>query len=289
MPDAGHPALDPAARLATAPGWHASLSLVFSCVDGHTRLARRAHRGPLVVQRPLYPEGGGVCQCIVVHPPAGIAGGDRLVLDVEIEAGAHVQLTTPGATKWHRAGGREAAQHTSIRVGSGAVLEWMPQGSIVFDGAHAHATLRVDLAASASFIGWDVVCLGRTAAGERFAQGTWRQWVDARRDDALIWSERASVRGGSSMLQSRAGLYGSPVFGTFVAMGTSIDDRMLGACRALAPAQGEGVVTRLPQALVARYRGDATEAAHGFFCALWTLVRPAMLGRAAVLPRIWST
>jgi urease accessory protein len=274
---------------AAARGWQASLALTFGAAEGRTTLIRRDHRGPLVVQKPLYPEGHGVCQCIVVHPPGGIAGGDELQLDVTVEPGAHAQLTTPGAAKWYRAGGRPAHQRTVASVGAGARLEWMPQGTIVFDGADAASDLRVDLAADATFIGWDVVCLGRTAAAERFAAGTWRQRVDVRRDSALIWSERAIVRGGSALLQSRVGLYEAPVFGTFVVMGAGIDDNVLAACRAVATVRGEGAVTRLPDALVARYRGDASEAGHAYFGHLWSLVRPAVVGREAVPPRIWRT
>lgn len=144
-------------------GWDARLALGFRRDAARTLLARRTHRGPLVVQKPLYPEGAAVCQCVVVHPPAGIVGGDRLALDVDVEAGAWAQLTTPGAAKWYRSGGATASQRLSMRVGDEAVLEWLPQGTIVYDGARARSDVRVELTRSAIFIGFDCVALGRRA------------------------------------------------------------------------------------------------------------------------------
>ena len=124
MPDATF--LEPAAAIIAArTPWQARLALQFERRDARTVLVRRAHEGPLVVQKPLYPEGDGVCQCIIIHPPGGIAGGDRLDLDIEAGAGAFTQLTTPGAAKWYRAGGHEASANTRIRAGPGAVVEWM--------------------------------------------------------------------------------------------------------------------------------------------------------------------
>ena len=277
------------ANAAARTPWHARLALRFSRRDARTLLVRREHEGPLVVQKPLYPEGDAVCHCIVIHPPGGIAGGDSLQLDVDVEPHAFAQLTTPGATKWYRAGGRHARSSTTIRAGVGAVVEWMPQGTIVYHGAEAAATLTVDLRGDATCIGWDVVCLGRTAAAERFDAGEWRQRVDVRRDDALIWSERAVLAGTSLQMNALSGLNGAPVFGTFMAVAMNIDDSLLARCRGIAPASGEGVVTRFPGALIARYRGHASAAAQAWFIALWTLVRPALTARTAIPPRIWNT
>jgi urease accessory protein len=270
-------------------GWFARLDLRFDRDGERTRLAHRAHEGPLVVQRPLYPEGEAVCQCIVVHPPGGIAGGDRLQIDVDAGAQARVQLTTPGAAKWYRGAGRSAAQRVRMRVGEGGAVEWLPQPTIVFDAAEGESELVVELAPSATYLGWDIVCLGRSASAERFTRGTWRQRTEVRRGGALIWSERAVLRGGDALLESRAGLNRAPVFGTFVAMAAGFSSDLLAACRRESPARGEGAVTRLPDALVGRYRGDDTESAHRYFRALWNVVRPAVAGRAAVAPRIWAT
>jgi urease accessory protein len=269
--------------------WRARLDLAFDRDGARTRLARRSHEGPLVVQKPLYPEGDDVCQCIVVHPPGGIAGGDHLSLAIDVATAARAQLTTPGAAKWYRADGRASAQRLEFTVGEGAVLEWLPQAAILFDGIDARSEVRVRLARDSVYIAFDIVCLGRTASRERFESGTWRQCVDVERADALVWSERALLRGGDAVLASAPGLNGAPVFGTFAAMAANIPDDLLAACRKPAPARGEGSVTRLPHALVGRYRGDSTEAAHAYFTALWTVVRPVIAGRDAVVPRIWST
>lgn len=288
MPDAR--TIEPAAASTAArTPWQARLGLQFSRRELRTSLVRRTHEGPLVVQKPLYPEGDAVCHCIVIHPPGGIAGGDSLQLDVDVEQRAFAQLTTPGATKWYRAGGHAASSTVTIRAGDGAVVEWMPQGTIVYHGAEATAMLAVDLRGDATYIGWDVVCLGRTASAERFDAGEWRQRVDVRRDGALIWSERAVLAGASMQMNSLSGLNGAPVFGTFMAMAMTIDDSLLAQVRGMAPASGEGVVTRFPGALVARYRGHASAAAQAWFIALWTLVRPALTSRPAIPPRIWNT
>ena len=235
MRDAG-PSIHPASPgVDSRRGWRARLSLEFAASEARTRLVARAHEGPLVVQKPLYPEGDGVCQCIVVHPPGGIAGGDDIELCARVDAGAQVQLTTPGATRWYRNPGAPSAQRIAFDVRDGGVLEWLPQGTIVFDGVSASSELRVELSGTARYIGWDYVCLGRTESSERFLQGRWRQRGDIFRDGALIWSERMALDGNSSWLASPAGLNGAPVFGTFVAMCPAFDDSMLNACRALSP------------------------------------------------------
>jgi urease accessory protein len=252
-------------------------------------LTHREHRGPLVVQKALYPEDDALCQCIIVHPPGGIVGGDRLALDVTVARDSLVQLTTPGAAKWYRSAGNAALQTLHARVDAGAMLEWLPQGTIVYNGVHAQAATRIDIARGGIFIGSEIVSLGRRASGECFGMGQWRQRVEIVRDGALIWSERAVLDAGSRLLASPVGLNGAAVFGTFVAVGPRIGDVDIGALRSVAPASGDGAITRLPDLIVARFRGDAMEAASAYFIELWSRLRAVLAGRAAVRPRIWNT
>jgi urease accessory protein len=267
--------------------WKARLSLGFSYLENRTVLSERSHDGPLVVQKPLYPEGPGVCHAIVVHPPGGIAGGDELNLEVQAKENTFALLTTPGATKWYRSAGAWAKQ--SLAFGVRGLLEWLPQETIVFDGALAQASCEVNLAADAGLIGWDIVCLGRTGSGERFRRGSYRSSIRIRREGRLLWLERARIDGGGRLLESPAGLGGSPVFGTLFASSLNLNQEILNETRKPKPESGRGAVTLLPGILLARYLGDSSEAARRYFSALWRILRPRLTGLEAIEPRIWQT
>jgi urease accessory protein len=259
--------------------WQASLSLGFVSRQERTVLAGRRSDGPLVVQKALYPEGPEVCHAIVVHPPGGVAGGDCLSLHAKTEPDAKALLTTPGAAKWYRSGGPWAKQKLSFDV-RGA-LEWLPRETIVFNGALAELECEVHLGEEARYIGWEIVCLGRTGSGERFAKGKVR--IDTRilRNENLVWLERGEVEGGGALTRSPAGLAGCSVFGTLVA--TDVPIPLGTRCKEIA------ATTLLPGLLVARYLGDSTEAAFAAFASIWKLLRPEVMGRQALPPRIWST
>jgi hypothetical protein len=57
--------------------WQARLGLGFERCGTDAILARREYPGPLRIQKALYPEGSELCHAIVLHPPAGICGGDK--------------------------------------------------------------------------------------------------------------------------------------------------------------------------------------------------------------------
>lgn len=276
-----------------APAWHAALHLAFARTGERTVLRDNRHHGPLRVQKALYPEGEGVCQAIVLHPPSGIAGGDHLQISATVGAGAHAQLTTPGAGKWYRSGGPEASQRLELTVEEGAALEWLPQETIVFDGARARMETRVRLAADSRFIGWDILCLGRAAAGERFEHGRFDLLCRVERGGAPIWLERGGFDGADPMLASPAGWAGHGVGGTLLCAFPDLPRQAAGlleALRAIAPGDGASHgITALPGVLVARYLGDNSEAARLWFARLWQTLRPACCGRPAVPPRIWNT
>lgn len=279
-----------AAVVSTASRWDASLELDFALLERRSSLVRRRHSGPLVVQKTLHPEGERVCHAILLHPPGGVAGGDRLHLRVGIEAGAHALLTTPGAGKWYKANGSDAAQTVSILVEDGALFEQLPQETIVYNAARADWRTRIELGGGAVYAGWDVTCLGRRAAGERFFEGLLRQRVQIVRDGRLLWSEHVRLRGGDALLQSVAGLRGCCMTATFLVAAGDVPPAILDACRSMpAPPGCHAGVTAPPGLFVARCLGDHARDARAWFEAMWAILRPWYAGIAAQRPRIWNT
>ncbi|CAN0465315.1 unnamed protein product, partial [Phaeothamnion confervicola] len=151
---------------APALPWRAELDLEFALRGARTRLTAQRHCGPLLVQRPFHPEAGDVCHAYLIHPPAGIVGGDELHLSVQVHSHAQVLLTTPAATRFYRSSALVSQLKQQFVVADHASLEWLPQENLLFDSARARIATSVHLAPHARFIGWEILCLGRPACGE---------------------------------------------------------------------------------------------------------------------------
>lgn len=108
--------------------WASSLALSFDAVKRtdtansmtatglKTRLYHRKHTGALMVQRPLYPEPSvqqEICHILMLYPPAGIAGGDTLTIDLRLDQDSHAVITTPGAGKWY---GKDSVSQKTKRL-----------------------------------------------------------------------------------------------------------------------------------------------------------------------------
>jgi urease accessory protein len=287
--------LRPFDRPRSAGCWNARLELGFERRGAGTVLAHNAHLGPLQVQKALYPEGQGICHLALLHPPGGIAAADRLGVEATMAAGSAALLTTPGASKWYRSMGAVAEQRLEFCLGADAMLEWLPRETIFFDGSQAALSLDVNLDRGAKFLGWEILCFGRTASGERWRSGNISMRTRVRSEGRLIWSESANFAASSGFAQSPVGFAGCTVSASFLAAGFGADAGLLAACRAAGdPHDGDALgagrgITALPQLLVARYLGHSSEQAFHWFRALWCLLRPAVLGTAARAPRLWAT
>ncbi|MGD8589975.1 MAG: urease accessory protein UreD [Chromatiales bacterium] len=267
-------------------GWRASIRLGFRATPARTLLVERQHQGPLKVQRPFYPE-GPPCHVYLLHPPGGVVGGDRLQIGIQVQAGAHALLTTPGASKFYRSAGPQAQQRQILEVNSGT-LEWLPQENILFPGARLRLETEIRLDATARFIGWEIHCLGRPVIDERFEPGQALFDLVLRREQTPLLIDRWRIESPGD-LSGAAGLRNHPVVGSWLASNADRQDLELARAAVTQSKQGVIGLSLLGELLVARYLGDSTEEARQLFQRLWRTTRPLLLGRDACPPRIWAT
>jgi urease accessory protein len=267
-----------------ARGWQARLQLNFAQSNNKTLLVKREHIGPLTVQRPFYPE-GGACHIYILHPPGGIVGGDDLSISVKATPHSHALITTPAAGKFYRSSGAQAKQAVEITIANGATVEWLPQETIIYEGAQLKSSVKVDMAADARFIGWEILSMGRPACYENFDYGladlSWQIYCE----DRPVLLERLYLD--AKAFSARWGLQGNSACGTLFA--TPVSAESFAAVQGLiGDTKGRGV-TRIDNLLVCRALDIRSDRLRGFFEQVWAIVRPDTVKRNACSPRIWAT
>ncbi|MGB3613403.1 MAG: urease accessory protein UreD [Elainellaceae cyanobacterium] len=276
--------------LSLAQGWSGALHLFFARRRNATKIVHRYTQSPFKLQRPFYPEGPDVCHSVMLHTAGGLVGGDRLQVDLTLDSEAQALVTSAAASKVYRSAGAPAQQRINIAIGPNACLEWFPQETILFDGAHYRQHLQVSLAKNAMLTGWDIVRLGRSARQETFQHGTWRTLTAITQDECPIWIDPQSLTGGSDLLAGPTGMADHPVVATFFAIGRDVPRSLVEACRQWPEAAGceaDLGATRLISGLLCRYRGSSTAQAKQWFEYVWGLTRHYHSGRAICRPRVW--
>lgn len=259
-----------------------------------TRLKHLLHQGPLRIQRPFYPAGtDGSCHLYLLHPPGGMVTGDTLSIHLDMKTACQSLVTTPSAGKIYRGDQSELPQRqlTQLNLHAEAELEWLPQETIVFDGARGELHTDIQLESSSRLACWDIVCLGRPASNEAFEQGYLTQSLHVRIGTQTRYRERNHFQGSSPLLNAPWGMNGATVSGTML-ITAKPNDSQLEQLRAIAQAtQGTGIcaLSAIEDLLLLRYLGASAERCKSCFEAIWKEIRSELWDTPYIRPRIWNT
>jgi urease accessory protein len=276
--------------------WRAKFSGEFISVNGHTRMGRTEHFGPLRVQRPFHPEGPGCLHLYLLHPPGGLVGGDKLSINIHAQPNAHVLVTTPSAGKIYRnISGIKQGQHVDITIADQSIVEYLPQENILFDQADGELITRVNITGNGLYIGWEITCLGRLESNEKFESGGLYQSLQIAKDSKPLFSDRLVLTAPSAIQKGIAGFQEKSVFGTFVItcdvvtreIESQLHEWQEQVNQAIAPAYV--AITQKPGVFIARFLGDKAEQARDTFEGLWYFVRLHTIDKTACAPIIWRT
>ena len=231
---------------------------------GFARQARGTVLDELFQSSPLRalfpaPEPDEAITAAVVNTAGGLAGGDTLAVAVRAGDGAVATVSSPAAEKVYRSLGEATRIATSLAVGAGARLEWIPQETILFDGARLERRIVVDLAADARLLMTEVMVFGRTAHGEVLTSGAIRDSWRIRRDGTLLYAGEGAE---ALIAPLREGEREWPAPG--------------------------GMTLPRPGLLLGRWLGGALAVRRSVSGAM-RMVRAAAMGQPARLPRLWTT
>ncbi|MGV3491022.1 MAG: urease accessory protein UreD, partial [Devosia sp.] len=245
--------------------------------DGRTRLTTLFQEGCAKIRLPHTHDPS--LQAVLINTAGGLTGGDDVTWQVGAAPGSRMVLTTQACERVYRSLGDDARVRTHIEVGSGAHLDWLPQETILFEGARLNRILEVDLAPDASFFAIEAILLGREAMGEaaRGARLTdnWR----IRRDGRLIHAEATRLGGTDLERDGTSLLAGANAFATLLYVGADAELKLDRVRNALTGQSGASVIG---ERLIIRAIAPSG-------LALRRIIAPiiADLSGAGALPHLW--
>jgi len=230
------------------------------------------------------PDPGEPSIAALVNVAGGLTGGDSAAFALTLLPGGRLTLTTPAAEKVYRSLGPQTEIAVRIDLAEGSVCEWLPQETILFNGARLRRAIDIALAPDARLLAAEMLVLGRAARGEVFTQGDVRDAWRLRRGGRLVWADTLRLDDPAASRVARFGLDGAGALATLL---LAMPEAEAHRERVRDLAEG-GASLVAPGLLLARWMGDASAVRVAVGTAIAEL-RHAAFGHPARLPRLWRT
>jgi urease accessory protein len=232
------PSLDTGSAIFAANRARGHVALEVAFAAGRTRRVRVDEQGALRVRFPT-PQTEAL-DAVLLNTAGGMAGGDRFSTAVFVESSASLGVTTAAAEKVYRSLEPAAEVQVTLRVGAGGSLAWLPQETILFDGARLTRNIDIELDAGASLFLVEAIVFGRAAMGETMEQGLLHDRWRLRRKGRLLWADGIRLAGDvAGKLARRASAGGAGAVATLLivpgnetqaAALLTLQDKLVGEC-----------------------------------------------------------
>ncbi|MDE4912776.1 urease accessory protein UreD [Methylobacterium sp. 092160098-2] len=253
-------------------------------LGGATRILDLAESGP---SRLRFPRGTGALETVLVNTAGGVACGDTFAIDLALDPGAELVLTTTAAEKIYRSDGPVSHIANTLALEAGAHLAWLPQETILFDRARVRRRFTADLAEGAALIAVEVVAFGRAARGERITDGLFADSWRIRRGGRLAYADDLLLDGPISDLLARPAVGGGArACATVLDIAPGAEARLEEARALLAGAAAPGTAAAASAwngHLAIRALGEAVGPLRGL------IARFVAQYRGVAMPRVWQS
>ena len=236
-------------------------------------VSRLREEGALKVRLPK-----GSNEAILINTGGGLAGGDAFTIEISAGLRTSLTVTSQAAERVYRTLGPDAEVRAKFRAGTDAQLFWLPQETIMYDGAALRRGYDVHLEEGARFLAVEPIVFGRREMGETAQsvrlRDSWRVWRGA----SLAHVE--AFRMGPRLPQSPASLAGAGAMCMIACFAADAEGRLDAVRAALGPMSGASAWNGK---LIARVLAE-----DGFMLRKQIIPALRALTGADCLPKIWS-
>lgn len=262
--------------------------LVLSGSENGTRIEEMFERSPT---RILFPRTGSrpVGEAVVINTGGGVAGGDRLECSVTALPGASIAVTSQAAEKVYRALHDPARVATRLTAHESTRLAWLPQETIVFNGARIHRTTEIELFCGAELLALEWLVLGRAAHGEVVVCGSVLDAWRVKKEGRLIWADSFRISDEIFVhLNRKALLSNCNSIATLVYFGPDLDRRVESLRQILSPLECDCAVTLVSGLIVARFAATQSSDLKLALRSFLQQFEPEVGSGPFGVPRMWS-
>jgi urease accessory protein len=246
-------------------------------------------RSPL---RILFPRtfAGEPQEAVLINTAGGIAGGDRLECAVTARDNASIAVSSQTPERVYRALNEPAHVVTKLQAQEGARLAWLPQETIIFNGARLRRRMDVEISSRAEILALEWLVLGRAASGERVLEGQITDSWHIKKDGRLVWADTFRATGETfPHLCRRALLSRYRAVATLIYSGPDLDRRLELMRHLVASLECAGGATSVGGLIIVRFAAtvasDLRLAVRGFLEGFGRERGPGPLR----VPKMWSS
>ena len=267
------------------------LDIRFCTQNQRTRLAHLYQSQPL---RALFPIDLAADNLAVwVNTAGGVVGGDHHYINVECGEESAAMITGQAAEKIYRSNGAIAQLEQTINVAPGSWLEWLPQGTILFDGCRLHRINKFNVSPGGRLLAGEIITFGRIARGEKLRRGLVRDDWRLYRDGKIIWADCLHIEDDMDQIfQKSAGFSNSNAMGVFL---YAADDafKYINAARQILAEQSNDSnemhsgASAFSRFFLVRWLAQNPAELRVHFGAFWAKFRSIVSDNKAILPSLW--
>lgn len=248
--------------------------------SGRTTLVDLEERGGWRAKFPRCDRGK---EAVFVNTGGGLLGGDRVTFDVAVRTGAALTIASQSAERVYRTLGAAADVGVRLTVESRGSLAWLPQPTILYDGARLARRIEADVAANATLLMCEAIIFGRAAMNEVIRTGDLRDRWEIRREGRLVFADSVRLDGDMQAALARTAIgAGARAAATVIHVAHDAEERRDAVREAVVPRAARCAVSAWNGLLTARLLapdGDTLRA---------DLIRVVSCLSRAPMPRVWN-